>query len=53
MLISSDPYLLDCKDAAVYIQSELAKFNITVNIRLMQNSVISAATNKGDYQSNH
>ena len=52
MLISSDPYLLDAKDAAVYIQSELAKFNITVNIKLTQNSVISSATNKGDYQSN-
>jgi peptide/nickel transport system substrate-binding protein len=52
ILISSDPYLLDCKDAAVYIQSELAKFNIKANIRLSQNSVISAATNKGDYQAN-
>ena len=52
IMISSDPYLLDCKDAAVYIQSELAKYNITANIRLMQNSVISAATSKGDYQSN-
>jgi peptide/nickel transport system substrate-binding protein len=52
ILISSDPYLLDCKDAAVYIQSELAKFNIKASIRLSQNSIISAATNKGEYQAN-
>jgi len=52
MLISSDPYLLDTRDAAVYIQSELAKVNIKANIRMTQNSVISGATNKGDYQAN-
>ncbi|MEA2772552.1 MAG: peptide/nickel transport system substrate-binding protein [Acetobacteraceae bacterium] len=52
LLISSDPYLLDCKDAAVYIQSELAKFNITATIRMAQSSVVSAATNSGDYQAN-
>ncbi len=52
LLISSDPYLMDAKDAAVYIQSELAKFNITVTIRMAQNSVLSAATSTGDYQAN-
>ena len=52
LLISSDPYLLDCRDAAIYIQSEMAKYNVKVKIHQRENSVISAATNKGDYQAN-
>ncbi len=52
LLISSDPYLLDCKDAAVYIQSELAKLNIKANIRMAQNSIVSAQMLAGDYHSN-
>ena len=52
LLISSDPYLLDCKDAAVYIQSELAKLNIKANIRMAQNSIVQTAMNSGNYHAN-
>jgi peptide/nickel transport system substrate-binding protein len=52
LLISSDPYLLDCKDAAVYIQSELAKLNIKANIRMEQNSVVQSSMIGGTYHAN-
>lgn len=51
LLISSDPYLLDCKDAAVYIQSLLAEVNIKANIRMEQNSIVTSAMLGGNYQS--
>jgi peptide/nickel transport system substrate-binding protein len=48
--VSSEPYLLDAKDAAVFLQSELAKLNIKLNIRLAQSSIVSARILGGDYQ---
>jgi len=49
--VSSEPYLLDAKDAAVFLQAELAKLNIKVNIRLSPASIVNGKVLKGDYQS--
>ena len=32
--LTAEPYLLDAKDAAVFLQAELAKLNIKVNLRM-------------------
>jgi peptide/nickel transport system substrate-binding protein len=52
LLISAEPYLLDAKDAAIYLQAQFAKLGVKANIRLAQNSVVSAATNTGNYDAN-
>jgi peptide/nickel transport system substrate-binding protein len=49
--VSAEPYLLDSKDAAVFIQAELAKLNIKVNIRLSPSAIMTGKVLKGDYQS--
>jgi peptide/nickel transport system substrate-binding protein len=48
--VSAEPYLLDAKDAAVFLQSELAKLNIKLNIRLSQSSIVNTRVLSGDYQ---
>ena len=49
--LSAEPYLLDAKDAAVFIQAELAKLNIKVNLRMMPNSILTQkVVGSGDYQ---
>jgi peptide/nickel transport system substrate-binding protein len=48
--LPSEPYLLDAKDAAVFIQAELAKLNIKVNLRMSQSSILTAkVVGSGDY----
>ncbi len=48
--LPAEAYLLDAKDAAVFIQSELAKLNIKVTLRMAPFPVTSARINGGDYQ---
>lgn len=40
MMIPAQPYLLDVRDAAVVMQSQLAKLNIRVNMRIIEQSVL-------------
>ncbi len=48
--LPAEAYLLDAKDAAVFIQSELAKLNIKVTLRMSPFPVTSAHILGGDYQ---
>lgn len=48
--IPAEPYLLDTKDAAVFVQSELAKLNIKVNLRMSPASIMTGRVIGGDYQ---
>jgi peptide/nickel transport system substrate-binding protein len=51
LLVSAEPYLLDAKDAAVFVQAELAKLNIKVNLRLTPNAILTQqVVGTGDYQ---
>jgi peptide/nickel transport system substrate-binding protein len=52
MDLPADPYLLDCKDAAVFIQAELAKLNIKVNLRVAPFPIVSGRMLSGDYTTN-
>jgi peptide/nickel transport system substrate-binding protein len=48
--LPAEPYLLDAKDAAVFVQAELAKLNIKVNLRMSQSSILTArVVGSGDY----
>ncbi len=47
--VSSEPYLLDAKDAAVFLQAELAKLNIKVNLRMASIPVVNQRYISGDY----
>jgi peptide/nickel transport system substrate-binding protein len=47
--INAEPYLLDVKDAGVFIQSELAKLGIKVNLKQSSFSVVQAKIVGGDY----
>ncbi|MBR0654558.1 ABC transporter substrate-binding protein [Plastoroseomonas arctica] len=45
---ASVPYLLDSRDAAIFLQSELAKLNIEVKLRMAEQSVLSPALSRGE-----
>jgi len=49
MLVPSQPYLLDVKDAAVVIQAQLATIGIKVNIRELEQGVLLNQTRLGNY----
>jgi peptide/nickel transport system substrate-binding protein len=51
MDVSAEPYLLDSKDAAVFLQSELAKLNIKVNLRMSSAQIVQTHVMSGAYQS--
>ena len=51
MLIPSQPYLLDVKDAAVVIQAQLAQIGIKVNLREMEQGVLLQQTRLGSFAS--
>lgn len=51
MLVPSQPYLLDVKDAAIVIQAQLATIGIKVNIREMEQGVLLNQTRLGTYSS--
>ena len=48
--LPAEAYLLDAKDAAVFIQSELAKLNIKVTLRMSPFPITSANILGGNYQ---
>jgi peptide/nickel transport system substrate-binding protein len=50
MDLPSEPYLLDAKDMAVFIQSELAKMNVKANLRMAPFPITSGRMLTGDYQ---
>ena len=47
--INAEPYLLDVKDAAVFMQAELAKLNIKMNLKQSSFPVVQAKIIGGDY----
>jgi peptide/nickel transport system substrate-binding protein len=47
--ISSEPYLLDAKDAAVFLQAELAKLNIKVNLLMSNSQIVQSHILGGNY----
>jgi peptide/nickel transport system substrate-binding protein len=47
--LPSQVYLLDAKDAGVFIQAELAKLNIKVNLKLQDFPVLQARVSSGNY----
>ena len=49
MDLPAEPYLLDAKDAAVFIQAELAKLNIKVRLNMAPFPIISGRMLSGDY----
>ena len=49
MDLPAEPYLLDAKDAAVFIQAELAKLNIKVTLNMAPFPVISGRMLSGGY----
>lgn len=51
MDLPAEPYLLDCKDAAVFIQAELAKLNVKVNLKMAPFPIVSGRMLGGDYTS--
>ncbi len=51
MMIPSQPYLLDVKDAAVAIQAQLAKLNIRPQIRILEQSVLLDQMRLGNHVS--
>ena len=49
MLVPSQPYLLDVKDAAIVVQAQLATIGIKVNIRELEQGVLLNQTRLGNY----
>ncbi len=49
MSIPAVPYLVDVKDAAVVIQSQLAKLNIGINIRINEMGILLEQFRHGDH----
>jgi peptide/nickel transport system substrate-binding protein len=47
--LNAEPYLLDAKDAAVFLQAELAKLNIKVNLRMASYQIVQSHILGGDY----
>jgi peptide/nickel transport system substrate-binding protein len=50
LAIPAEPYLLDVKDAALVIQSQLSKIGVTVNLKVSEFQVFFAAAVKGEQQ---
>src|SRR4051812_10096878 len=48
-MTSSVPYLLDAKDCVVFLQAELAKIGVTVNLQTADSAVVQAAFSQGNY----
>ena len=51
MMIPAQPYLLDVKDAAVVIQSQLAKLNININTKIIEQGVLLQQLRLGNHVS--
>jgi peptide/nickel transport system substrate-binding protein len=50
LAIPAEPYLLDVKDAALIVQSQLAKIGVTVNLKVTEFQVFITAAAKGEHQ---
>jgi peptide/nickel transport system substrate-binding protein len=51
MEVPAEPYLLDTKDAAIFIQAELAKLNIKVNLKMAPFPLVFSHIQSGNYSS--
>jgi peptide/nickel transport system substrate-binding protein len=49
LMTTAVPYLLDSKDCVVFLQSELAKLNITVTLKMAESAMITPAMMRGEY----
>jgi peptide/nickel transport system substrate-binding protein len=49
--LPAEPYLLDAKDAAVFLQAELAKLNIRINLKMASFPIVFRHIQSGDYTS--
>ena len=49
LLVSSEPYLLDARDLAVYMQAEYAKIGVKVNLKLAESSIVLSSFLSGNY----
>jgi peptide/nickel transport system substrate-binding protein len=49
--VPAEPYLLDTRDAAVFLQAELAKLNIKANLKLSPFPIVFRHIQSGDYMS--
>jgi len=50
LMTTAVPYLLDSKDCAVFMQSELAKLKIDVTLKMAESALITPAMMRGEYQ---
>ncbi|CAN7438730.1 ABC transporter substrate-binding protein [Bosea sp. LjRoot237] len=48
--IQAEPYLLDTKDAAIFVQAQLAKIGIKVNLKVYEFSVLIQQAIRGEHQ---
>jgi peptide/nickel transport system substrate-binding protein len=48
--IQAEPYLLDTKDAAIFVQSQLAKIGIKLNLKVYEFSVLIQQAIRGEHQ---
>jgi peptide/nickel transport system substrate-binding protein len=48
--VQAEPYLLDTKDAAIFVQSQLAKIGIKVNLKVFEFSVLIQQAIRGEHQ---
>jgi peptide/nickel transport system substrate-binding protein len=48
--IQAEPYLLDTKDAAIFVQSQLQKLGIKVNLKVYEFSVLIQQAIRGEHQ---
>lgn len=48
--IQAEPYLLDTKDAAIFVQAQLAKIGIKVNLKVFEFSVLIQQAIRGEHQ---
>lgn len=49
LIIPSEPYLLDVKDAALVVQSQLAKIGIKINLQVAEFNVVIQGAIRGDH----
>ncbi|MBS7705626.1 ABC transporter substrate-binding protein [Chelatococcus asaccharovorans] len=48
--IQAEPYLLDTKDAAIFVQAQLAKIGVKVNLKVYEFSVLIQQAIRGEHQ---
>lgn len=48
--IQAEPYLLDTKDAAIFLQAQLAKIGVKINLKVYEFSVLIQQIARGEHQ---